>query len=145
MVLMKWRSPADEIARMEHRMRRFFADPFRLDFVSEEVGWTPAVEVKDADGELLVTAELPGMTVDDVEVNLENNVLTIRGEKKAEKEEQEKERYVYERYFGSFQRSFTLPSPVDEARVKAGFRNGVLTIHLPKTEQAKGRTIEITQ
>jgi HSP20 family protein len=145
MVLTKWRSPGGEIARMERRMRRLFEEPFGLELFTEDAGWSPAVEVKDIDNELMVTVELPGMMVEDVEVNLENNVLTIRGEKKEEKEEKEQERYVYERYYGAFQRSFTLPSPVDESRVKAEFTNGVLAIHLPKTEQTKGRKIEITQ
>jgi HSP20 family protein len=79
-----------------------------------------------------------------VDVDLENNVLTIRGEKKQQKEEKEKEHYLFERYYGSFQRSFSLPAPVDESSVKAEFRNGVLKIHLDKAAQVKGTKITIS-
>lgn len=143
MALVKWPSPTEELARIERRMRRLFEQPFRLDVFAEEMGWSPAVEVVETDKAIEVTAELPGMTKDDVEISLERNVLTIRGEKKAEKEEQEKERYLYERYYGSFQRSFTLPAPVEESGVNAEFKNGVLKIHLPKAAEAKGKKIPI--
>jgi HSP20 family protein len=85
------------------------------------------------------------MMKDDVEVDLENNVLTIRGEKKQEKEEKEKEQYLFERYYGSFQRSFALPAPVDESKVRAEFRNGVLRINLEKSVQARGKKITISE
>jgi HSP20 family protein len=143
--LMKWYSPAEEMTRMQRRMRRLFEDPFRLDLFTEEMGWTPAVEVVETEKAIEVTAELPGMSRDDVEIHLEHNVLTIRGEKKQEQEQKEKEHYLYERFYGSFQRAFTLPAPVEEGTVKAEFRNGVLKIHLPKTAEAKGRKISITE
>jgi HSP20 family protein len=144
MALMKWRSPGEEVARLERRMRRLFEEPFRTDFLTEEMGWMPAVEVADTEKSVEVTAELAGMTPDDVEIHLENNVLTIRGEKKEENEEKEKERYLYERFYGSFQRAFTLPATVEESKVKAEFKNGVLKIHLPKTAESKGKKISIT-
>jgi HSP20 family protein len=145
MALMKWHSPAEEMTRMQRRMRRLFEEPFRLDFITEDMGWMPAVEVVETDGAIEVTAELPGMSKEDVEIHLEQNVLTIRGEKKEEMERKEKERYLYERFYGSFQRAFTLPAPVDEGKVTAEFRNGVLKIHLPKTAEVKGKKISITE
>jgi HSP20 family protein len=145
MALMKWRSPGEEMTRLERRMRRLFEEPFRLDLFTEEMGWMPPVQVTETDAAIEVAAELPGITREDVEINLEHNVLTIRGEKKEEKEEKEKERYLYERFYGSFQRAFTLPAPVEEGKVKAEFRNGVLKIHLPKTAEAKGKKIPITE
>lgn len=144
MALVRWRSPGDEMTRMERQMRQLFSEPFRMNLITEEMRWSPAVEVRELDDELLVTAELPGMMKDDVEVELEKNVLTIRGEKKDEKEADEKDRYLYERYYGAFQRSFSLPVPVDAARVRAEFKDGVLKIHLPKAPEAKGKKIEIT-
>jgi HSP20 family protein len=144
MALTKWRHPGEDLARIERRMRRLFEEPFALDVFAGDVGWAPAVELSETETAIEVTAELPGMTKDDVEIGLQNNVLTIRGEKKHEKEEKEKERYVYERYFGSFQRAFTLPVRVDEAKVHAEFKHGVLKVMLPKAAEAQGRKIAIT-
>ena len=141
MTIVKWRSPA--LSQVERRMQQLFEEPFRLPF-TEDMGWTPSVEVTDTDGSIDVTAELPGVSKEDVDVDLENNVLTIRGEKKQQKEEKEKDHYLFERYYGSFQRSFALPAPVDEASVKAEFRNGVLKIHLDKAAQVKGTKITIS-
>jgi HSP20 family protein len=143
MALMKWYSPAEEMTRMQRRMRRLFEDPFRLDFFTEEMGWVPAVEVVETEKAIEVTAELPGMSKDDIEIHLQNNVLMIRGEKKQEKEE--RERYLHERFYGSFQRAFTLPVPVEAGGVTAEFKDGVLKIHLPKTAEAKGKKISITE
>ena len=142
MTIVKWRSPA--LSQVERRMQQLFDEPFRLPFITEDMGWTPSVEVADTESSIDVTAELPGVSKEDVDVDLENNVLTIRGEKKQQKEEKEKEHYLFERYYGSFQRSFSLPAPVDESSVKAEFRNGVLKIHLDKAAQVKGTKITIS-
>jgi HSP20 family protein len=144
MALVRWRSPMEEMARMEGRMRRLFETPFGLDPFTEAMGWMPAVQVTETDEMIEVTAELPGVTKDDIDISLEHNVLTIRGEKKEESEEKERERFIHERFYGSFQRAFTLPAPVDDANVKAEFKNGVLRMHLPKIAEAKGRKINIT-
>jgi HSP20 family protein len=142
MTIVKWRSPA--LSQVERRMQQLFDEPFRLPFITEDMGWTPSVEVADTESSIDVTAELPGVSKEDVDVDLENNVLTIRGEKKQQKEEKEKEHYLFERYYGSFQRSFSLPAPVDESSVKAEFRNGVLKIHLDKAALSKGTKITIS-
>ncbi|MEX1183178.1 MAG: Hsp20/alpha crystallin family protein [Gemmatimonadota bacterium] len=142
MTMVTRRSPA--LSHIERRMQQLFEEPFRLPFIAEDMGWTPSVEVTETDSSIDVTAELPGVSKEDVDVDLENNVLTIRGEKKQQKQEKEKEHYLYERYYGSFQRSFSLPAPVDESSVKAEFRNGVLRIHLSKAAQSRGTKITIT-
>jgi HSP20 family protein len=92
----------------------------------------PNLDVKEGDSEVIVTAELPGMTDKDVELLLDNGMLTIRGEKKSEKEE----RGYSERFYGRFERQIPLPSGIDEQHCKADFRDGLLTIHLPKTREA---------
>jgi HSP20 family protein len=143
MGMLTWRSPVRGLSQMENRMHRLFDQPFRFPFPTEEMGWSPSVEVSETDHSIEVTAEIPGVSKDDVEVDLDNNVLTIRGEKREEKEEKDKEHYLLERYYGSFQRSFVLPAPVDEGKVSADFRDGVLKVHLEKSLQARGRKITI--
>ena len=108
--------------------------------------WIPAVNVEEAADELLLTAELPGMREEDVNVDIENNILTIRGEKReAHEEAGEGGRYhVSERRYGSFQRAFTLPSSIQADAIRAEFDRGVLTVRMPKAPEANGRTIEIT-
>lgn len=142
MTMVKWRSPV--LSQVERRMQQLLEEPFRLPFLTEDMGWTPSVEVTETDTAINITAELPGVSKDDIDVALENNVLTIRGDKKQLKEEKEKEHYLFERYYGSFQRSFSLPAPVDESSVKAEFRNGVLNIHLDKIVRSNGTKITIT-
>ena len=105
----------------------------------------PAVSVSEAKDELLLTAELPGLAEDDITIELENNVLTVSGEKNEVREEDDEERkyHVYERSYGSFSRAFTLPRTVDGQNIVATFENGILTVKLPKVPEAKGRKIEI--
>jgi len=126
-------------SEMDQWMRNFLPS-FEL---PEEMGWTPLVDLVDTDGEYTVTAELPGVKPDDVEVDVEDDVLTIKGEKKEERKEETKGRRIYEREYGSFERSFTLPRSVDADRVKAEFKTGILTVHLPKREEAMGRKVAI--
>ncbi len=104
-----------------------------------EAGWalTPAVDVSEKDKEFEIAAELPGLSEKDVEVKLANGNLVIKGEKKEEKEEREKDYYLSERRFGSFVRSFSLPEGVDASKIEATFAKGVLTIKLPKTAEAQ--------
>ncbi|KPK57930.1 MAG: hypothetical protein AMS21_11010 [Gemmatimonas sp. SG8_38_2] len=113
--------------------------------VSSEMLWSPAVELAETDGELKFTVELPGIEEKDVEIEVEKDVLTIRGEKREEhRVEDEKSRYhVWERSYGKFSRSFTLPGSVDAEKISADFKKGVLAIRVPKTAAAKARRIEI--
>ena len=107
--------------------------------------WIPAVNVEETAGELLLSAELPGLSEDEVSIELENNVLTIGGEKSEDRTEGDEERryHLWERRYGSFQRSFTLPRTVKADDIRAHFDHGILKIHLPKVPEAKGRKIEI--
>lgn len=98
---------------------------------------SPAVDVVDKGGSLQITAELPGLDEKNMEVTLADDVLTIKGEKSEEKEEKKKDYYRSERRFGAFQRSFELPGTVDQSKIEASFKKGVLTITLPKTEAAR--------
>ena len=131
------------LSGFRREMDRLFDDFFRTPSVGalgsragEFGGFTPSwpsVDVKDKDNELLVTAEVPGLTDKDVELFVDNGMLTIRGEKKGEREE----RGYSERFFGKFERQIPLPSGVDEQNCKADFHDGLLTIHLPKTREAE--------
>jgi HSP20 family protein len=136
---------------VENRMSRFIDralnDPFSMDSLPQALGWVPATEIVETPEELLLSAELPGMDQKNIDVSVEDGVLTLRGEKIEEKKETdgEKKVYLYERNYGSFERSFTLPLVVDSAKITAAFDKGVLKIHLPKTTEAKakGRKVEI--
>ena len=129
---------------MSNRLARMFDDSM-FAAQAREGQWMPAVSVSETKDELLLTAELPGLGEDDITIELENNVLTIAGQKNEVREEEDEERkyHVYERNFGSFTRSFTLPRTVDGANIVATFDNGILTVKLPKVAEAKGRKIEI--
>ena len=118
------------------------------DFVPEgEAGgrtWLPAVDIYESDDSFVATADLPGLKKDDIEVSIEDNVLTVSGERKFEKSEGEGTFRRVERSYGTFRRSFTLPRGVDSAKVEASFEDGVLTLTLPKSEMAKSRKITVS-
>jgi HSP20 family protein len=102
------------------------------------------VNVEETKDHLVLTAELPGLRREDVEIEVENNVLTLRGRKEQSREEKEEPRYhVWERRYGAFQRSFSLPRTVSADNIAATFENGVLRVEMPKAAEAKGRKIEI--
>lgn len=105
--------------------------------------WAPVVDITETDDEFLIKAELPEVKREEVKVSVENGVLTIQGERKQEKEEKGKKFHRVERYYGSFMRTFTVPDNVDETKVRAEFKDGVLNVHLPKTEKAKPKAIEV--
>jgi HSP20 family protein len=107
-------------------------------------GWTPALDVYDEKDNFVVKAELPGLKKEDIDINVHNGVLTISGERKHEAEKQEGQTFRSERFFGRFQRSVTLPAAVDLQKVKASYKDGVLTIDLPKAEEAKPKQIAIS-
>lgn len=106
--------------------------------------WLPAVDVREEEKSLAIDVELPGIKPEEVTIDVENGVLTLSGEKRAEREEKEKGRYhMVERTYGSFLRSFQLPPGVDESQIKAEFADGLLTIRIPKTALPQPRRIEI--
>jgi HSP20 family protein len=103
----------------------------------------PAMDVSETDKDIIIKAELPGMGPDDLDVSLNKGVLTIKGEKKEEREANEKGRHTVERVFGGFLRSVTLPAEVQEEKITAKFKNGVLCLTMPKIEEAQKNTIKI--
>jgi len=105
--------------------------------------WTPAVDIQETDDSYRIHAELPGLTKDDIQITLENNVLRLSGERKFEKDVKQENYHRIERTYGTFSRSFALPTQVTPDKVEAKFENGVLTIVVPKAEQAKPRRISI--
>ena len=120
-------------------------DPFRdFGFSSGSPTWVPPVDIfQTGDHELVLKAELPDMTREDIDITVENFVLTIKGEKKLSSEVNEEQFHHVERRYGAFSRSFSLPSTVDAAKVSAEYRNGVLTIKLPLRDEAKPRQIKV--
>lgn len=104
---------------------------------------SPAVDITESESAFTLTAEIPGMTEKEVQVSLSGDTLTITGEKRQEREEKSESRYLSERSYGSFQRSFVLPNSVDPEKIAASFANGVLTVSLPKAEKAATKKIEV--
>jgi HSP20 family protein len=137
-----WISPWQELDQMTNRLNRIFGD--RVDGETGGTTWMPPVSVEESRDELVLTAELPGLRQENVEIELENNVLTIRGEKEAVRQDETESRiHVWERRYGAFQRSFSLPRTVVAEDIQATFEDGLLQIRMPKAAEAKGRKIEI--
>jgi len=139
-----------DVSTLQGRLNRLFDETFRgwpagsHDDGGSLVGqWVPPVDVVEDQNAVQIAAELPGVKPEDVKISLENNVLTIRGEKRQAAEESTERVHRYERYYGVFERSFTVPSTVDADHIKASYDVGVLTIRLPKAERAKPRQIEV--
>jgi HSP20 family protein len=137
--------PLRELAAMQDRMARLFGDVYLRD---EDTGfrgsWNPAVDIFETENhDLVLKAELPGMTREDIEVTVENGTLVLKGQKKFDTEVKEEHYRRIERSYGQFFRSFTLPNTVDMSKVAADFKNGILTVKLPFREEAKPRAISV--
>lgn len=142
--LAPWR-PFREIDRIRREMDRlwdsfFERRPARVEEVSE---WFPSLDVSETATDYIVKVEVPGIDPKDIDISLMNNLLTIKGEKKQEKEEKDENYHLIERSYGSFTRSIRLPSQVQSDKINATYKNGVLRITLPKTEEAKKKEIKI--
>ena len=141
----RW-NPSQELAEMSDRLNRVFARVPQGRNENEAMtvaDWSPAVDISETPAEYLIKAEIPEVKKEDVKVALEHGVLTIQGMRQQEEEEHGKKYHRVERSYGSFVRSFSLPDLVDEAKVQAVFQEGILTLHLPKSEQAKPKAIEV--
>ncbi len=125
---------------MDRLWENFFGERGGLEPVE---GWMPALDVTETKDNLIVKAELPGIDPKDVEISLSGNILTIKGEKKQEKEEKDENYHLVERRYGSFVRSIRLPVEVQEDKIEASYKNGVLKVVLPKSEKAKRKEIKI--
>ncbi len=139
-------SPWRELEEVSNRLARMF-DESPVSTGTNSGNWIPRVNVEETQDELILSAELPGMKQEEVSIELENNVLTIGGEKSEERTEGDEERryHLWERRYGAFQRSFTLPRTVSADDIDATYEDGVLTIKMPKVAEAKTRKIAINK
>jgi len=144
MTIVRW-EPFRELSSLQTEMNRLFNAAFDTSPAGNGGNrrWAPAMDLLETEDHFVLRADLPGMTDSDVNIELEDNVLTVSGERKAEREEKREGFYRVERAFGSFSRSLTLPKGVDAEAVTAGFDNGVLEVRIPKPEQRKPRKITI--
>ena len=138
MTLVRW-SPARELASMEiDRLNNMFADLY-----GNRGAWSPAVDISETSGrEYVIQADLPGMKREDIHLSFDNNILTLSGERAADAADG---RQRSERFHGPFSRTFTLPHTVDGGRISAAYKDGVLTVRVPRREDAKPRQIEVTE
>ena len=137
--------PLREFAVMQDRLNRLFGNAYLRD---EDTGfrgnWVPSVDIFETDKhDLVLRAELPGMSREDIEVTVENATIVLKGEKKFDQAVKEEQYRRIERAYGTFHRSFTLPNTVDTSKVTAEYKNGVLTVTLPFKEEAKPRSINV--
>ena len=153
MNIVKWQRPTltnwpsfGRLSDLRDEIDRLFESPLsELTRTSQLLsGWTPALDVYEDKDNFVVKAELPGMKKEDIEVSLHDGSLSISGERKAETKHEDAEVYRAERFFGRFQRTVTLPTAVAADKVKAAYKDGVLTITLPKTEEAKPKQIDVS-
>lgn len=150
MAIVRW-EPFRDLMSLQDRMNRLFDESFRGASRSGATdddwalggSWAPAVDIYEQEGNIVLKAELPGVDSKDVDIRLENNVLTLRGERKLDTEVKRENYHRVERAYGSFTRSFTLPTVVDQEKIKADYRDGVLRVTLPKREEAKPKQISI--
>ena len=147
MTIVRW-EPFRELSSLQTEMNRLFNTAFG-DLPNGGTGaaarrWMPAMDLLETNEDFVLRADLPGMTESDVNIELEDNVLTVSGERKAEREDKREGFYRMERAFGSFSRSLTLPKGVDPEAVSASFDQGVLEVRIPKPEQRKPRKITIS-
>ena len=150
MAIVRWSDPFRELAHFQERINRVFdtfgpTDTGRGDEgVLTSGSWVPPVDIyENGDRELVLKAELPDMTREDIDITVDNGTLTIKGEKKFSRDVKEEQVHRIERRYGTFSRSFSLPQTVDAARVGAEYRNGVLTVRLPLREEARPRQIKV--
>ena len=146
MAVLKW-DPFRDLNMLQDRMNQLFDNAGRGRRDNEPTAtttWSPAVDIYETEGAIVVKAELPGMDRKDITLNLENNVLTLRGERRFEKETKEENYHRIERSYGGFSRAFSIPATVNEERIQADYKDGVLKILLPKKDQAKPKQIQIS-
>jgi HSP20 family protein len=130
---------------MMRSMQRTFAQwPARTEEFLALAEWSPSVDIAENDKEFIVKAELPDVKKEDIKVNVEDGTLSISGERKVEKEEKDLKFHRIERAYGRFERSFTLPNAVDADKITSEYKDGILTVHVPKNPKAKSSAHEIT-
>jgi HSP20 family protein len=152
MALIRWNDPFRlgdsfrDLNALQERMNRVFEDTLGRGRRDEEVfsgTWAPPVDIVESKDKLTLTAELPGFTEDKIQINFEDGVLTLEGERKFEQESKDENYHRVERSYGRFVRSFSLPANVDPQKISAVFKNGLLTVELPKREESKPKSIKV--
>jgi HSP20 family protein len=150
MAMDPWRSRSGLARRSPEPFRTFddlvsrmFDDWMSPRVAGEARGWSPAVDMIDRKDEIVLRADLPGLEQKDIQVNVENGMLTIRGTREGEREAKEEDYYCCERWAGSFSRTMALPPGIDPDKIKATFKNGVLEVHVPKSTQSASKSIEV--
>ena len=144
MAIIRW-DPFRDITTFRERMNKLFEDTLstREEKDLMATAWSPSVDIYETENEIVLSAELPGVNEDDVEIKIEDRTLSLRGERKLEKETKEENYHRIERSYGSFYRSFTLPNNVDMEKIKAEHDNGILKIMMPKKPELKPRKIKV--
>ncbi|MDZ7638260.1 MAG: Hsp20/alpha crystallin family protein [Bryobacterales bacterium] len=130
--------PASSFRTLEDTLNRFFTEP------AGSRPWSPAVDIRETENELILKADLPEMKLEDLDIRMENGTLTLKGERKFEKKDEDRGYHRIERSYGSFVRAFSLPEYVDAEKVAADYKEGVLTVTIPKKEVAKPRAIRVS-
>ncbi|MFO8111342.1 MAG: Hsp20/alpha crystallin family protein [Desulfosalsimonadaceae bacterium] len=139
-------NPWAALPTLQNRVNRLFDDMFPEISAGDDMGlmdWRPVVDTYEKDNAIVVNAELPGVKKEDISIDVKNNMLTISGERKDEENIHEDDYYRNERFYGRFQRSFTLPDNVDADKVDATYKDGVLEVKIPKTEDSARKKIEV--
>jgi len=145
MAIVRW-EPFRDLMATQRDFDRLFREAFSPVFGEGELStrtWAPPVDIYETDENLVLKAELPGINPDSVEIRVEDNTLYLKGERKFEKEVKEQNYHRVERSYGAFTRTFSLPGSIDADKVAANFKDGVLTLTMPKKEEAKPKTIKI--
>ncbi len=145
MAIIRW-DPFRELVSMQDRMNRLFEDAVRTRGGEDEMtagNWVPPVDIYETKDALVVKAQLPEVNKEDIEIRLENGVLSIRGERKLQEDLKQEQCYRMECQYGAFSRSFSLPRTVDQEKINANYKDGVLTLRIPKREETRPRQIEI--
>jgi HSP20 family protein len=149
MSIVKW-EPLKELSLLQERMNRIFEDTFLghsqgKENLWDQGVWSPVVDIYESKDFLVLKAEIPGIDQKDIQLEIKENILTLKGERKLEQESKRENYHRLERSYGNFQRSFTLPPTIIAEKVSAAYKNGVLEVTIPKNEGVKGRKIEIKE
>ncbi|WP_028841220.1 Hsp20/alpha crystallin family protein [Thermodesulfobacterium hveragerdense] len=140
--LILWRPLQDLKKEMDRIWQEFFGKELSIERW-EGISWVPAVDVSETEDKVIVKVDIPGVKPEDMEISLMDNVLVIKGEKKKEEEEKKENFYRIERFYGSFMRSIPLPCEIEEEKIEASYKDGVLKITLPKKPEEKKKVIKI--
>ena len=146
MTIVRW-DPFRNMSTLQDRINRIFEETANrsqdYDVEVSQCDWRPVVDIYDSEKAIIINAELPGVTKDSITLDVKENILTLKGERKSDEEASKEKYYRMERCFGTFERAFTLPSTVDPTKISANFKDGILKIEIPKPEGKKPKQISI--